>query len=138
MKTLKMEPLRKHIAYTLYSGFVENKPRDISTLIIAYPERAKSTEAKRFRAIGAAEVQDLSSWGILICLNGCLGASVMVEYFYAVDEKDNVIGKATREDCHRSNRIIHRLGYIFVLNDKDELFLQKRSESKDLYGGYYS
>lgn len=62
----------------------------------------------------------------------------MVEYFYAVDEEDNVIGKAKREDCHRSNRIIHRSVYIFVLNDNDESFLQKRSESKDLYGGYYT
>ena len=61
----------------------------------------------------------------------------MVEYFYAVDENDNVLGKATREDCHKNN-IIHRSVYIFVLNDKDELFLQKRSKSKDLYGGYYT
>jgi len=60
-----MEPLRKHIGVCLYSGFVENKPRDLSTLIIAYPERAKSTEAKRPKAIGAIEVQDLSSWGLL-------------------------------------------------------------------------
>jgi len=61
----------------------------------------------------------------------------MVEYFYAVDEKDNVLGKATREECHKNN-IIYRSVYIFVLNDKDEIFLQKRSESKDLYGGYYT
>jgi isopentenyl-diphosphate delta-isomerase len=61
----------------------------------------------------------------------------MVEYFYAVDKNDNVLGKATREECHKNN-IIHRSVYIFVLNDRDELFLQKRSESKDLYGGYYT
>jgi len=61
----------------------------------------------------------------------------MTEYFYAVDENDKVLGKATREECHSKN-IIHRSVYIFVLNDKDELFLQKRSESKDLYGGYYT
>ena len=62
----------------------------------------------------------------------------MVEYFYAVDENDNVIGRATRKECHESNRIIHRSVYIFVLNDRDEMFLQKRSEAKDLYGGYYT
>jgi hypothetical protein len=60
-----MEPLRKHIGYVLYSGFVANKPRPLSTLVIAYPERGKSTEAQRFKAIGATEVQDLSSNGIL-------------------------------------------------------------------------
>jgi len=62
----------------------------------------------------------------------------MVEYFYVVDENDNVIGKATREKCHKNNRIIHRSVYVFVLNDKNEMFLQKRSEHKDLYGGYYT
>ncbi len=61
----------------------------------------------------------------------------MVEYFYVVDEEDNVIGKATREECHR-NRLVHRSVYVFVLNDKDGLFLQKRSMSKDLYPGYYT
>jgi hypothetical protein len=53
------------VAYVLYSGFVANKPRNLSTLVLAYPERGKSTEAQRFEAIGATEVQDLSSYGIL-------------------------------------------------------------------------
>lgn len=61
----------------------------------------------------------------------------MYEYFYVVDEKDNVIGKATREACHQK-RLIHRSVYVFVLNEKDELFLQKRSMSKNLYPGYYT
>jgi len=65
VKTIKMEPLRNHLKYVLYSGFVKNKQRPLSTLIIAYPERGKSTEASRFMAIGATEVQDLSSHGIL-------------------------------------------------------------------------
>jgi hypothetical protein len=65
VKTIEMEPLRNHLKYVLYSGFIENKQRPLSTLVIAYPERAKSTEASRFRAIGATEVQDLSSHGIL-------------------------------------------------------------------------
>jgi hypothetical protein len=67
-KTWKMKPLRDHLKYSLYSGFIENKPRNLSTLILAHPERAKSTEAKRFNAIGAVEVQDLSSAGIYYIL----------------------------------------------------------------------
>ncbi len=62
----------------------------------------------------------------------------MVEFFYVVDEDDDVIGKATREECHKSNKNIHRSVYIFVINDRDEIFLQRRSETKDLYGGYYT
>ena len=62
----------------------------------------------------------------------------MSAYFYVVDEEDNVIGKATREECHVGNRLIYRSVYVFVLNDKNELFLQKRSMLKDLYPGYYT
>jgi isopentenyl-diphosphate delta-isomerase type 1 len=62
----------------------------------------------------------------------------MTEYFYVVDEEDNVLGKATREECHSRNRLIHRSVYIFVLNDKNQIFIQRRSMSKDLYPGYYT
>jgi len=60
----------------------------------------------------------------------------MTEYFYVVDEEDNVVGKATREECHSESGLIHRSVYIFVLNDKNEIFIQTRSMSKDLYPGY--
>lgn len=61
----------------------------------------------------------------------------MSEYFYVVDENDNVIGKASRSECHRRG-LIHRSVYIIVINDRDEIFLQKRSMSKDLYPGCYA
>lgn len=62
----------------------------------------------------------------------------LTEYFYVVDKDDNVIGKATREECHADNRLIHRSVYIFILNDKGELFIQRRSTTKDLYPDYYT
>lgn len=61
----------------------------------------------------------------------------MDEYFYVVDENDNVIGKATRSECHKM-RLIHRSVYVIVLNDRNEIFLQRRSMSKDLYPGCYA
>ena len=61
----------------------------------------------------------------------------MVEYLCWVDEEDNLIGRASREECH-SKRLIHRSVYIFVLNSEGKLLLQKRSMSKDLYPGYYT
>jgi isopentenyl-diphosphate delta-isomerase len=60
------------------------------------------------------------------------------EYFYVVDEADKVIGRATREECHSNPRLMHRSVYIFVLNEQNEIFIQKRSLSKDLYPGYYT
>ncbi|MCW4020739.1 MAG: NUDIX domain-containing protein, partial [Candidatus Bathyarchaeota archaeon] len=62
----------------------------------------------------------------------------MNEFCYVVDEDDNVVGRATREECHSGSGLIHRSVYIFVLNEKDEVFLQRRSMSKDLYTGYYT
>jgi len=61
----------------------------------------------------------------------------MNEYFYVVDKNDNVIGRASRSECHRRG-LIHRSVYIIVLNDRGEIFLQKRSMNKDLYPGYYA
>jgi len=60
------------------------------------------------------------------------------EYFYIVDENDNVIGKATREECHSNPELIHRSVYVFVLNRKGEIFIQRRSLKKDLYPGFYT
>ena len=62
----------------------------------------------------------------------------MSEYFYIVDENDNIIGKATREECHSNPELIHRSVYIFILNRKGEVFIQKRSLKKDLYPGFYT
>lgn len=59
------------------------------------------------------------------------------EYFYVVDENDKVLGKATREECHKRG-LIHRSVYIFVINRRGEIFIQRRSMSKDLYPGYYT
>lgn len=59
------------------------------------------------------------------------------EQFYVVDEDDNVIGRASRGECHRRG-FIHRSVYVIVLNDRGEVFLQKRSLKKDLYPGYYA
>jgi isopentenyl-diphosphate delta-isomerase type 1 len=62
----------------------------------------------------------------------------VAEYFYVIDENDKVIGKATREECHSDRRLIHRSVYIFMVNGSNEIFLQKRSMSKDLYPGYFT
>ena len=61
----------------------------------------------------------------------------MVEYLCLVDEEDNLIGCATRNECH-SKKLLHRSVYVFVINSEGKLLLQKRSMSKDLYPGYYT
>ncbi len=62
----------------------------------------------------------------------------MTEYFYVVDGDDRVIGRASREECHSENRLIHRSVYVFLINSENRILLQRRSTSKDLYPGYYT
>jgi hypothetical protein len=63
-KTIGLAPLRDFSKYILYSGFVENAPRPVSGLIVAPPERGKSTEAQRWEGLGVITIQDLTSYGI--------------------------------------------------------------------------
>ena len=55
---------------------------------------------------------------------------VKEELFDVVDSEDRVIRSETRANVH-SNGLFHRAVHIFVFNAAGELFLQKRSMSKD-------
>lgn len=52
------------------------------------------------------------------------------EWFDVVDEQDRVIGRETRREVHR-RRLLHRAVHVLVFNAAGEVFLQKRSMSKD-------
>lgn len=68
-KTIGLDPLKKFLRYTLYSGFVKNKKRPVSALIMAHPERAKSTEALKFEGLGILYMTDLTHYGLVEELN---------------------------------------------------------------------
>ena len=57
------------------------------------------------------------------------------EYFDVVDDSGNVIGKATREECHGNKSLAHRTVHVLVFNSRGELFLQKRAMNKDIQPG---
>lgn len=61
----------------------------------------------------------------------------MSELFAIVDEEDNVVGKVSREECHR-RRLIHRSVYILLFNARGELLIHRRAMSKDVYPGFYT
>lgn len=56
------------------------------------------------------------------------------EYAYVIDDKNNVIGKATKKDIIEKN-LLHRGTTIYVFNSKGELLITKRAEKKKLYPG---
>ncbi|MDQ3624136.1 MAG: NUDIX domain-containing protein, partial [Verrucomicrobiota bacterium] len=54
------------------------------------------------------------------------------EIFDVVDERDLVIGQASRHEVH-VRRLRHRAVHVFVFNRGGELFLQRRSRWKDVH-----
>lgn len=57
------------------------------------------------------------------------------EIFPVVDERGNIIGKATRGECHGGSKLLHPVVHLHVFNSKGELYLQKRPEWKDIQPG---
>ena len=60
------------------------------------------------------------------------------ELFYWVDEKDQELGCITRREAHSGSLKIHRGVWILVYSGTGELFLQKRSLTKDNNPGLWS
>jgi isopentenyldiphosphate isomerase len=58
------------------------------------------------------------------------------EIITIVDADNTVVGSATRREM-RAKGLPHRATYILVFNSQGELFVQKRTMSKDIYPGYY-
>jgi isopentenyl-diphosphate delta-isomerase type 1 len=58
------------------------------------------------------------------------------EIFDVVNERDEVVGRAPRREVHRTG-LMHRAIHVFVFNARGEIFLQKRSMSKDSSPGLW-
>ena len=58
------------------------------------------------------------------------------EIFDVVNERDEVVGRAPRREVHRTG-LKHRAVHVFALNSRGEVFLQKRSMSKDTSPGLW-
>lgn len=57
------------------------------------------------------------------------------ELFPLVDEQGNIIGAATRSECHDGSKKLHPVVHLHVFNSKGELYLQKRPDWKDIQPG---
>lgn len=54
------------------------------------------------------------------------------EIFPIVDEEGNIIGKASRSQCHDGSKLLHPVVHLHIFNSKGQLFMQKRSSKKDV------
>lgn len=53
-----------------------------------------------------------------------------------VDRHNRIVGSASRYEM-RKKGLIHRAAYSLVFNSQKELFVHKRTPTKDIYPGYY-
>jgi isopentenyl-diphosphate delta-isomerase type 1 len=58
------------------------------------------------------------------------------EIFDVVNDRDEVIGRQTRNEVHRRG-LMHRAVHVLVFNARGEVFLQKRSMKKDRQPGLW-
>lgn len=57
------------------------------------------------------------------------------EYFPVIDEEGNVVGRATRKECHSGSMTLHAAVHLHVFNSAGDLYLQKRADWKDIQPG---
>ncbi|MGI9247806.1 MAG: isopentenyl-diphosphate Delta-isomerase [Woeseiaceae bacterium] len=60
------------------------------------------------------------------------------EELILVDRDDNEVGHLSKALCHDGAGVLHRAFSLFLFNDAGELLLQKRSDQKRLWPGYWS
>lgn len=54
------------------------------------------------------------------------------ELFPIVDEEGQVVGQASRYNCHNGSKLLHPVVHLHVFNERGELYLQKRPSWKDI------
>lgn len=57
------------------------------------------------------------------------------EMFPVVDEQGNILGVATRGECHGGSRLLHPVVHLHVFNSQGDLYLQRRPLWKDIQPG---
>ena len=59
----------------------------------------------------------------------------MSEWFEIVDDRDRVIGRALRSQCHGNPSLVHRTAHVVVFASDGRVLLQKRCSTKDIQPG---
>lgn len=67
----------------------------------------------------------------------CRSGMKKEEWLPIVNEKGEVTGQASRSVCHSGSMLLHPVVHLHILNEKREIFLQKRSMKKDLLPGMW-
>ena len=61
----------------------------------------------------------------------------MTEFFDVVDVDDNIVGKASRRECHEK-KLLHRSVQFFIFDKDYRILVNKRSSTKEFFENQWS
>ena len=59
----------------------------------------------------------------------------LAEMFPLVDDEGNIVGAASRGECHNGSKLLHTVVHLHLFNSRGELYLQRRPLWKDIQPG---
>ncbi len=60
------------------------------------------------------------------------------ELLVLVDPLDQELGALSKDACHDGDGVLHRAFSVFLFNEREELLIQQRSQTKRLWPGYWA
>jgi 16S rRNA (adenine1518-N6/adenine1519-N6)-dimethyltransferase len=121
-------------------GFSQRRKQLGNLLAESVPDWNAMCASLGISTTSRAEALSLVQWCQLAAWSGgetgspssATAQDVHGEIFDVVDEHDAVTGSASRFEVHRQ-KLRHRAIHVFVMNSRDEIFLQRRSRWKDTH-----
>jgi len=115
-------------------GFSQRRKQLRNLLRPEIPDWDEAAKTVGFDPRARAEELSLEQWIAVSNLTPSTAeyraAANGAELFAVVDENDEIVGEASREEVH-GNNLRHRAVHLLILNRHGEVFLQKRSRWKD-------
>lgn len=115
-------------------GFSQRRKQLQKLLRNMVPDWAAASTTVGLSSQARAEELSLEQWiglsNFVQPMQVAQSPNVASERFPVVDENDRLVREAPRSEVH-GNNLRHRAIHIFIFNGRGEVFLQKRSRSKD-------
>ena len=103
-------------------------------------QRVKSVCLARHAGINTAYFS--TSYKVNNNANDKIQEELLEEKCILINDKDEVIGEATKRECHLNSNIkkgmLHRAFSVFLFNNNNELLLQQRSDAKITFPGRFT
>jgi hypothetical protein len=126
-KTIGLAPLKDFSKYVLYSGNIKNAARPISGLIVAPPERGKTTEVEKFEGLGLVIVQDATSFGLDQLILKLTEEERKIYHHIVIPDLEKIgsRNRSVREELLSKMRILMDEGLQRVCTCRDTLALER-------------